>query len=194
MIMKIREVLPKDISQIVSIHKLNYPKYHFTTSLPDNLLYRYYQQLISCNEFCLVAENSEKEVIGFLIAGAKTKEAVNKFIFEYKIKLILLLLRHPKFLFEKIYSKIKSKLSKKSNSTNNSKVRVISIAVRKDQKRKSIGSRLLKELENILVGNNIKQYGLSVRKNNKTAINFYRKNNFSCEHHIDKSIYFKKNL
>ena len=57
-------------------------------------------------------------------------------------------------------------------------MRILSIAVKKSCKGKGIGSLLLNSFERQLRQSGIKKYGLSVRKQNMPAINFYVSSGF----------------
>lgn len=70
-------------------------------------------------------------------------------------------------------------------------VHIINIAVKKNQRRKGIGSKLIKKAEEIAIERNIPLLVLEVRVSNTPAIQLYKKLNFETVH-ILKDFYGNK--
>jgi ribosomal protein S18 acetylase RimI-like enzyme len=68
------------------------------------------------------------------------------------------------------------------------------IAVRDEDKGKGVAKKLISYLEQELIQDGIKDYGLSVRKGNVEAIGFYNKNEYIIEFQKSNSIYYYKKL
>lgn len=70
----------------------------------------------------------------------------------------------------------------------------MSIAISEDIKGKNVAYNMERFFCELLVKNNIKEVGLSVKSNNDRAINFYKKCGYEIEKKEEKSIHFTKNL
>jgi ribosomal protein S18 acetylase RimI-like enzyme len=100
---------------------------------------------------------------------------------------------NPVFFVEKIFDFIRKFAGGKEN-IHSKYISVYLIAVDSHIQNKGMGKRLLQFLENDLKKNKIFEYTLAVRKDNKNAIEFYKKNNFSEVESDYKSISFIKYL
>ena len=180
----IRKATLCDITGMINLHKEIFDKSHFTSNFPSKLLARYFYKLISRNSFNYVAFD-KNEILGYIVSGFHTAEAVQEFVSENKLAIIKVLLLHPKFLIEKVYISIFTHSRKTKN------LRLLLIGVKPNQK---IGSQLLKYFENEIYLAGIHNYGLSVRKNNMRAIDFYKKSGFIVESSTINSFSFLKDL
>lgn len=190
--MLIRKAEEKDIKNICTLHAHAFDEDHFTSTLSNDSLSKFYSTLFKYNEYNYVAFDENNILIGFVVAGIKTKYAIDLFIKNNCHVLLLALLKNPHFLFQKIKRFLNRfiKISKSSNAD----MRLLSIAVDKNSKEKGIGKALIEYLEENLRKNEIYSYGLSVKKSNIQAIKFYNKNNFSIEIEETNAIYYIKNL
>lgn len=190
--MVVDKIDEKYIPEICKLHSLVFDKSHFTSYFSYNLLFKYFTCLIKFNQLSFVAIN-DNQVVGFIIAGHKTDQALKFFTKHNLFPIFFLLLIHPSFLVEKIYI-IFRKMIYSNQEKSKANFRLHLIAVKKDCIIKNIGRLLLDYFENELIKNEIKLYGLSVRTNNNHAIKFYEKNNFIIEHLSKKSIRYLKYL
>lgn len=73
-------------------------------------------------------------------------------------------------------------------------MRLFLIASKHNENIKGVGKLLVESFENYLIEQNVDTYGLSVRKHNKAAIDFYKKIGLTEEFRNHKSIFFIKKL
>ncbi|HEY6906031.1 MAG TPA: N-acetyltransferase [Ignavibacteriaceae bacterium] len=182
---EIRKASEADISSLVNLHSEIFNKTHFTSYFSKSLLRKYFQKLISKNNYCFVAYNASNNLEGYIISGNKTTEAVNEFINENRLAILKVLLLHPKFLFEKIFYFIFGR------AKHTVSLRLLFIGVRPGM---GLGIELLEYYEKAISLDGLTEYGLSVRSDNKKAIEFYKKNGFIFEKRIFNSISYTKKL
>jgi ribosomal protein S18 acetylase RimI-like enzyme len=146
--------------------------------------------LIYYNHYSYLAEENSM-ILGYMIGGNKTGEALDNFSKNNYLKIIFTLLLHPLFILEKMRS-ILLKFNKVKVSEVEYKIYII--ASLPETRGKGIGRALINIFENELRLIGIKEYGLSVREQNNNAISFYENNNFIRINKIHKSLYYKKIL
>jgi len=182
-----------DIQKIIGLHLSSFDKNHFSAEFSEEMLNRYFKNLLELNDFNFVFyDDEQEELLGYVIAGYNSREAVNKFIKKNYFAVIFTLVRNPRFLPEKV-----SEISEKIFGTNyekKAKCRLYLIAVNKKYKGKGIGKQLINHLENEIHKTGLNLYGLSVRKDNKEAIGFYNQNGYEVEFENSKSIYYIKEI
>lgn len=191
--MTIRKAELIDLENICSVHTYSFDKNHFSSVLPKSLLLGFYSELLKNNDFNYVALDEEKNISGFIVAGKNTGSAIDNFIRKSFKPLFFILLKNPGFLFQKIIVYLK-KIFTKNEFKSKAEIRLLSIAVKRDASNRGIGTMLVRYFEEELIKNGIFIYGLSVRKHNQNAINFYLKNNFEVEKEFRSAIYFLKRL
>lgn len=191
---EIKKISKEVIKEICVLHKTSFDDSHFTLTFDNLFLEQYYENLIQYNEFSYVAIDLEtNKLAGYIIGGDKTSYAVDIFIKKNILKIFFIILKNPKFIFEKIRN-VFNRFNNKKNKKSNYRIRVISIAVNPLYKGKNISNLLLDFFERNLIGNNIFNYGLSVRKNNERAIKYYLKNGFQLEFEDNYSFCYYKLL
>lgn len=190
--MLIKNITLADVDQLMKIHNRTFTKDHFSSYFPENLLREYLSQLLGVNEYNIAAFHNSGEMIGFLIAGNKSKEVLKRFTAKNFSIIFFQIIRHPYFLYEKTIEIVLKMLHIKSNSSE--KLRLYLIEIDHEYQGAGVGKKLLDFFEDMLKSKNIFSYGLSVRKNNLQAIRFYEKNNFQREFVNLKSVYFVKEL
>lgn len=190
--MKIRTITEHDIEQLVLIHKKTFTKEHFTANLSKKLLSKYLKEIINANKFNFLSEDENGRIVGFLIAGYNSETALQKFTSSNFFSILFYLIIYPKFLIEKIIEIIQKKMGIKYKSTES--LRLYLIEVDLSNQNSGVGKKLLEYFENTLISQKIFSYGLSVRRKNLQAINFYEKNNFLKEFTNQKSVFFIKRL
>lgn len=181
-----------DINQIVEIHKNTFTKEHFTAFFPDELLKKYLLKLIEANEYNIGAYNSEDKMVGFIIAGSKSDDVIKEFTSNNLLTIFWQLMKHPFFLIEKIVDLILRVTGSKNISKE--KVRIYLFEIDKPYQGEGLGKELLENFETFLLSKQIFSFGLSVRKKNRRAVNFYERNGFNKEFSNYKSIFFIKYL
>lgn len=181
-----------DINQIVEIHKNTFTKEHFTAFFPDELLKKYLLKLIEANEYNIGAYNSEDKMVGFIIAGSKSDDVIKEFTSNNLLTIFWQLMKHPFFLIEKIVDLILRVTGSKNISKE--KVRIYLFEIDKPYQGEGLGKELLENFETFLLSQQIFSFGLSVRKKNRRAVNFYERNGFNKEFSNYKSIFFIKYL
>ena len=189
MIRKAEEI---DIDNIIQLHLKTFRKNHFSALFSKRMLRRYFQLLLSLNKYNFVLYADNNTLLGYIIAGYKSRDAVNIFTKEYILQLIYILLRNPKFISEKVNELLTK--NRKTRDEKRSKCRLYLIGVNNNFKGKGIARSLVNNLEIELKKNEINIYGLSVRKDNVEAIRFYNKSGYSIEHEDAKSIYYSKEI
>lgn len=181
-----------DINQLVEIHKNTFTKEHFTAFFPDELLKKYLLKLIEANEYNIGAYNSEDKMVGFIIAGSKSDDVIKEFTSNNLLTIFWQLMKHPFFLIEKIVDLILRVTGSKNISKE--KVRIYLFEIDKPYQGEGLGKELLENFETFLLSKQIFSFGLSVRKKNRRAVNFYERNGFNKEFSNYKSIFFIKYL
>ena len=188
----IRHIERKDLLSVAKLHKEIYENYHFTSRFTIPMLVDFYEEIISQNKFCYLAETDNK-IVGVVLAGNKTKDSVKSYVRKYWYKLIYILILNPYFLkFKWIdFFALFLKADRKSSPTG---VRFLSLLVDTNYQGKGIALKLTQKLENDLLLDNINGYGLSVKKQNTRTIHFHLKNNCKVEFQNARTIYFTKTL
>jgi ribosomal protein S18 acetylase RimI-like enzyme len=189
---EIRKAVLSDSRNISKLHLETYHSDHFTSHFPMYLLEEYFKALIQNTDYSYVCYDTiENILMGFVIAGENTSRVVNQFTKSNSLRLLLVLLKNPKFIIEKIFDLYKRFLPQKVSQAN---LRVQVYVTNPNFQRKGVGMSLMNKLEKELKQQGHKLYGLSVRKNNIEAIHFYEKNHFKVEYESKKSIYLIKYL
>lgn len=188
------ELLKSDsmtIKKLVKLHKQLFDKDHFTATFSEDLLQDYFNLLLASSMFKYAAV-VDNEYVGYLIGGAKLDNVLSDFSKKYFFRLIYHLLMNPKFIKEKIQDFSIKVFS--YNQKSSAQMRLFLIAAKHSEEIKGVGKKLIQHFEQNLLENNINVYGLSVRKHNAKAIDFYIQHGFIEEFRIPKSIYFIKHL
>lgn len=192
MSMEIKKISDKHILQLVYIHKRTFSKEHFSSFFDDNLLTDYFSQLLLTNEYSIAAFDSSGEMRGFILAGYASEDGLSKFIKQNFSKIFLLILLRPHFWVEKLLELLAKFFGIKKKSSE--KLRLYLIEIDSNFQSAGIGKEMILFLEKLLIANHIYSYGLSVRKKNHRAVEFYKKNNFEIEFSTLKSIFFIKRI
>lgn len=179
------------LEEVARIHYSAYSKKHFTSIFSYEKLKEYYHELIESSDISLFYSDEGRSV-GFIIAGVGITNGVARFIRNNRLYIIMLLITHPRFLIEKVTDTIKGLLPSKEYKT--SKFRLMSIAVDSAAHSKGYGKKMLAEFELCLAKKSIRDYGLSVRKENERGVKFYENNGFILEAETSDSYYFKKDI
>ncbi len=187
--MVIRNAEIEDAETLAIIHKQVFGEIHFTTSFSISLLTKYFENLIEQMQYAIIIKENKK-IAGYLFAGTNSGQIINNFLKANILKVFFFLVRNPRFMLEKILELFK-KFTSKKNLTNN-EVSLYLIAVDTRLGKRGYGKELMNHFEGMLIRNNEKSYTLSVRKNNKQAIDFYMKSKFIQLESNKKSIRFRK--
>lgn len=204
MTMEIDKLTSKNFAQfsrqIAETHLLAYSKAHFTANFSAKQIGNYYSYLIEASEIALIAfENKQQhgdsvpKVMGIVVGGPTISNGVSRYVQDNKIYLISVMLRKPRFIFQKLKTFLKSKLHHSAKS-DEAKFRLLSIVVSPEIQSMGLGRKLLESFEANLRQRGWECYGLSVRSDNCKAIRFYEKNGFILEEIKSGSMYYKKYL
>src|SRR5439155_18766980 len=143
----------------------------FTAVFPVSLLARYYSHCVRLNSYSYIAIDPDlRKPVGFVLGGFQTAVSRAAFLREKYIKVGILLLLHPQFIFEKVSSVLVPPQPASSCTC----CTLLSIAVAKSYQGTAVGLSLLNHFEMSLRKNQIFRYRLSVRLTNTRAINFYQ--------------------
>lgn len=176
--MNVRKINNYDIESISKLHVEVFDKSYFSVyySIPD--LNEYFAKLVELNEYAYIAE-AEDGIIGYLIGGFKTQEAVDIFMRMKRKKILFYVISNPKFIMVSIIKILKKAFSKKDKSKEN--LRLFLIGVDPKKKNTGVGARLIKKFEEDIISAGHTSYGLYVRTNNSNAIDFYVNRGFIKE-------------
>jgi len=178
---------------IASVHYSAYSKNHFTSCFSEEKLEKYYQYLVESSDLSFVLDLGDG-VEGFVISGRSVGVGVQKFIQDESKYLWTVFLKHPYFLYEKVISKLKTKFSSPDTGGISVPFRLMSIAVNPNNQSKGVGAELIEYLEASLPNSEGGLYGLSVRKSNKRAVEFYFRHGFKVQKVTRDSQYLYKEL
>lgn len=176
---------------VARIHADAYSREHFSATFGFDKLREYNLLLIENSDISLVAMDGV-HAVGFVISGTGVSRGVSEFTRRNRAFLIRTLLCHPVFLLDKISGKLKAVFSRPAPSA--ARYRLLSIATDPKAQSKGVGAALLAALEQRLRERGVPRYGLSVRKGNPRAVEFYRRNGFTQEKEQTGSLYFVKEL
>lgn len=176
--MIVRKINNLDIESISKLHVEVFDKSYFSVYYSILDLNEYFSTLINLNEYSYVAEVDDK-IIGYLIGGFKTQEAVDIFMKVKRKKIIFYVITNPKFIKASIIKVLKKIFSRKDKSKEN--LRLFLIGVDPKKKNIGVGARLIKKFEEDINKDGHTSYGLYVRTNNSNAIDFYINRGFIKE-------------
>lgn len=189
--MFIRIASNSDIDELVRIHKSTFDKIHFTMNFSNDLLSKYFSILIENMSYKLVAINEANTINGYLFADINPSSIVNGFRKNNLFGVLLVLLKNPRFIKEKLkeFLNINNNRRRKSDQLS-----IYLLASDPNLKGQGIASRLLEYFESEIINDGFKNYNLSVRLNNEPAIKFYLKHGFDEKSKNNQSIHFEKIL
>lgn len=190
--MELVEIKSFHLSEVARIHKKSYGKDHFSASFTMRDLMEYYDSYINMNAYCYISVDDAGSIVGFVIAGYNTSKSLQNFIASHKIKLVLYLIWSPRELWNKVLAKIYGLFAE--NRRSSASLRLLSIAVDPTFQNRGYGAQIIRCLESKLLENGEKVYGLSVRKTNIRAIEFYNNNGFVVEMRDRTNVYYMKKL
>ena len=172
--MLVRQIEQRDLQSIAHIHKNVFSKEHFTSHFSVKMLFDYYTEILRLNPSSYLGE-IDKEILGFVFSGRNTAASINRYIYRNCLKLTAIILRHPGFLIEKINARVERRFNSHAD------FRLLSIAVAGKQQSANIGGDLPNSVESSLRHDGIHEIGISVRKQNTKARNFYENYGFVQE-------------
>jgi ribosomal protein S18 acetylase RimI-like enzyme len=177
--MKIRKADKSDIEQISRMHQKVFDSSYFSVHYPIKLLCKYFESLLSSNEYNYVVFDENQQLLGFLIGGYQTQKAVDDFMSKNLAGVLFCILKNPRFIISGIGKLYRRVFTSKQESK--ARLRLFLIGVDPTSGKKGAGSLLLSEFEKNLVNDGVNLYGLYVRVNNNNAIIFYERRGFQIE-------------
>jgi len=190
--MKIRKINKIDIPDISTLHKKIFDKSYFSVHYPVKLLNKYFESLVSMNEYNYIVEDDDNEPIGFLIGGYRTQSAVDDFMQKNSREVLFCMIKYPKFIIIGIGKLLRKFHSKKIKSK--AQLRLFLIGVNPEANKKGAGSLLISSFEEALKKDSIDLYGLYVRTDNPNAIQFYERRGFVYEFKKHNLISYTKTI
>ena len=190
--MIIREIENSDTVTLAYLHKKIFGKTHFTSTFSIELLNKYFRELTSHLKYNFVVVDDNR-IIGYLIAGINPDIPVKFFFKNNLLSIIIVLIKNPSFLVEKLVESF-SFFSKEKTNFHKNEISVYLIAVDTCIQNKGVGKSLLKYFEQKLIQNKVFRYTLAVRIGNYATINFYNRNNFIEIGRDFKTISYMKKL
>mgnify|MGYP002885668524 CR=1 FL=1 len=174
-------------NEIAECHKKAFPLSIYNIFGNFFLIKVFKWYLINPNKRHLIYLNKGKHVSGFLTM--KMNDDSDSFFSYIFVNLILCIFKNPLIIFNKQMWRF---FFKKSNKYRYNEVRIelVSIAVHPDSQGLGVGSKLIKRFEQIAVKHFTGKMMLSVRKENKIAIDFYIKNGWILEPKFNSDDYF----
>ncbi len=188
--MIIRKLTPGDLAELSSLHKNVFDRKLFSVNYPLKYLNIYFEYLLKMNEYCYAALEENKHLIGYLIGGFKTQEAVDLFTKQYKHIVFFNMLKHPLLSVKGLLKFIKRIFHK--NKKSRSDLQLFLIGVSPFITQKGAGSKLLEKFEHDIKNDGYSQFGLYVHTWNKEAITFYEKKGFEPEFKSNDLLYMVK--
>jgi len=177
--MKIREIEPDEIEQVLTVHQKAFEGF-FLTSLGENFLKIYYNAIRENDRGILLGCFENEQLLGFCAATTLSSGfnsyLIKKDFIEFSRIGIKLLFSKPKGLIRlfKNFTKSNPSVSDEGNYAE-----LLSIGVSPTTQGKGVGKLLLSDLENILREKGIKQLSLTTdfHDNDKT-LKFYKSLNY----------------
>lgn len=184
-----------DIYSVALLHKQLFHD-HFLGGFSVSILEKFYLSFLHENIVFLVCKDIKLEKIAGFVVGGYSKDlsrAKNDFVVRNKLRIIFEILLKPNMWIDSL----KRFFNKSSSNDNNKKevsFRLLSIGVNENFQGTGIAKELTLKFEQILIQEDVNQYGLSVHADNIKAIKFYEKSGMTVEKRTTDTIYFKKNI
>lgn len=179
---KIDNLIPSEIDQLVFVHKNNLPD-DILTNMNTNFLKRTYRKWMNSETTQVLTAKKNNEIIGFLVLSlipSLTMKALTEDLIYLFFSLLHFIVRNPKRILELV-----SFISPSNHILYNEFEEIIKIspeiyilAISKNFQRQGIGHLLINEVKSLLVKKKIQH--LIVRTSSNDARSFYEKNKFLC--------------
>jgi ribosomal protein S18 acetylase RimI-like enzyme len=173
--MQIKQVLKKDLGQVVEVHKSSFPGF-FLTELGENFLSLYYDSVGRDQKGLLLGFYDEDELLGFAAATTLSKgfntHLVKQNLFPFTLMGMRLLFTRFAALIRlfKNFSKTNSYVTDEGNYAE-----LLSIGVSVKKQGQGVGKKLLLQLEKELKLKGCSLLSLTTDyDNNEKAISFYK--------------------
>lgn len=188
--MLIRTANLLDMPSVAQLHHAAFgnTRDHLTATLPLRELAEYYATVLRQNRYSYIAFDAAQQPIGFICGGLNTSASVRAFTREHKYALAKALLMHPRLLAVRFASILRDRVESRVP------LRLFSIAVDPSHQGQGTGKALLRHYEQQLQKEGAREYGLSVKLNNRQAMHFYDANGFDVEFQTSRARYYIKTL
>lgn len=189
---RIDKVDKSDLVKIVNLHEEIFDGY-FLKSLGSKLIYKYYKNYYEdIDTIFLKAEGDNKEILGFVLVTSKYETILYNYYKKNFIRLatriMLEIVRLNPIIIKGLKKRVISAIDVLCNNQNKDikdieqesipSVNLLSIGVCEASRGKDVARKLVSEIEILMKRRNICEYGLSVKKDNEKAKNFYNKMGF----------------
>jgi ribosomal protein S18 acetylase RimI-like enzyme len=187
----VRLAEPQDIPGIVALHEEAFPDY-LLTLLGSHLLTRFYSGFLTDPGSLLLVALANDRICGFTVATTNPSLVKKRFCRQSALPLASTIARRaatsrtfrwqlsarvrnlPISVIESARRRINPQAPKQAPST-----RLLSIATSRQQRRMGVAAHLVEELTAHLAQRGIETVGLSVRRDNTSAIAFYERNGWT---------------
>ena len=172
-----------EMDKIANLHMECFKGY-FLSSFGVEIVKKYYEEFFKEKELFIVAEDEDGNCIGFVMGYLSGSVARKNFERKYRrvltIKLLLRCFKCDKMAILKCIEKVKGFLKRKKGNKKPEKKTgdLLSICVASYWRGCGVAEGLVKNFEELLAKDGVKEYTLSVRKDNKGARKFYEKVGF----------------
>ncbi|KAF1298823.1 hypothetical protein BAU15_14160 [Enterococcus sp. JM4C] len=177
-------VTESDLDEIVKLHCELFDNY-FLKNLGHKLIYKYYLAYYKDEGTIFLKASQSNKIVGFVLTTSNYSEIIHRFyrdhVLELAMKIIWETLKLNKIIFLGLKSRIINMFS--SSNKQNEEVKeeedcLLSIAVKKELRGKSVAKLLVDNVEEVLLSKDVRAYSLSVKKDNPRAKHFYEKLGF----------------
>lgn len=187
---EIRSATIDDLPSLVEIHKVAYPKNHFTSLLSVKVLSKFYESfLVGGSEICVATLNGS--VIGFAVYGRGIPRKIDDFKKSAYRAIFMTALKNPFISVRKLIGVLASKLIYQ-HSCPKAEFLLLSIAVLR--LKAGIGRHLLSHLIMIAHQRGESCVGLFVNSSNVNAINAYFASGFVLKEYLSGQFYMEKSI
>jgi ribosomal protein S18 acetylase RimI-like enzyme len=187
---EIRSATVDDLPSLVEIHKVAYPKNHFTSLLPDKVLSKYYESfLVGSSEICIATLNGS--VMGFAVYGRGIPRKIDDFKKNAYGSIFITALKNPIVSIRKSIAVLASKLIY-HDPCPKAEFLLLSIAVLR--LKVGVGRKLLSHLIMIARQRGESDVGLFVNSGNINAINAYFASGFVLKEYLSGQFYMEKSF
>lgn len=187
----VRKAMLSDLDKVVEIHKQEFSD-HFLGIFSQSLIRKFY--LCFLNNSCIFLVSEERTVVnGFILGGLSSELEQSKadFLKNNKMHYMFEILLNPRVYIKALQRfPLLLKVKKENKAVlDKEPVRLLSIAVADSAKGRGVARELINNFEAEV---NCVEYGLSVKLDNKRAIDFYSKNGFIIDKKTGESLYLLK--
>jgi ribosomal protein S18 acetylase RimI-like enzyme len=178
------------------LHKQVYPKYLFTSRLPQNLLVKYYQAM-ALESKVVVCAMLDSQFVGVIFGGVGRLTFVQSFKRKHLFQLLLALALNIDMLLPMATKFIRSILEARSTDNDSMHTidgRIYNILVSDSGRILGAPKQLVDEMIRKLTRLGSTSISLTIDERNSTVIRFWQQLAFQCDKTIGKSVEMSRKL